>query len=266
MTDGPDSRPAAPLAAINRIFPEVNVAATDEQLLQWYGELPHKGPWVRFNFVSSLDGAATHEGRSGPLGNAVDQHVFSLLRRLADVILIGAGTIRAEGYGGELLSAESRQWRVEHDLPARPAFAVVSGSLDLDPESELFVQAPVRPLLLTTARADADRRRALEEVAEVVDAGEQWVEPAMIVEILTSRGLTQIHSEGGPTLLGSFEAAGLVDELCLTMSPILAGGTGKRVADHVAEHIPQAMRLAHILESDSMLLLRYLSVTSASQR
>jgi riboflavin biosynthesis pyrimidine reductase len=92
------------------------------------------------------------------------------------------------------------------------------------------------------------------------------VEPARIVEILTSRGLTQIHSEGGPTLLGSFEAAGLVDELCLTMSPVLAGGTGKRVADHVAEHAPQAMRLAHILESDSMLLLRYLSMAAASQR
>ncbi|MCW2132771.1 pyrimidine reductase family protein [Arthrobacter sp. VKM Ac-2550] len=266
MTEGSVTRTAAPLAAINRIFPEAAAGATDEQLLQWYGELPHNGPWVRFNFVSSLDGAATYEGRSGALGNEVDQHVFSLLRRLADVIVIGAGTIRAEGYGGELLSAESRQWRIEHGMPARPAFAVVSGSLNLDPESELFVQAPVRPLLLTTARADAGRRRALEEVADVVDAGDQRVEPVRIVEILTSRGLTQIHSEGGPTLLGSFEAAGLVDELCLTMSPILAGGTGKRVADHVAEHAPQAMRLAHILESDSMLLLRYLSVAPASQR
>ena len=266
MTDGSVPRAAARLAAINRIFPEPAADATDEQLLQWYGELPRTGPWVRFNFVSSLDGAATHEGRSGPLGNEVDQHVFSLLRRLADVILIGAGTIRAEGYGGELLSAESRQWRIEHGMPARPAFAVVSGSLNLDPDSELFVQAPVRPLLLTTARADAGRRRALEEVAEVVDAGDQWVEPARIVEILTSRGLTQIHSEGGPTLLGSFEAAGLVDELCLTMSPILAGGTGKRVADHVADHAPQAMRLAHILESDSMLLLRYVSMAPATQR
>jgi len=247
------------LAPINRIFPASVPDASDEQLLQWYSELPQPGPWVRFNFVTSLDGAATLEGRSGALGNAVDQHVFQLLRRLADVIVVGAGTIRAEGYSGDLLGEEARHWRVQHGKPDHPAFAIVSGSLNLDPQSALFTEAPVRPLVFTTAAADPGRRRELAAVAEVVNAGRDQVEPGRIVSELTARGLSRIHSEGGPTLLGSLQAAGLVDELCLTLSPLLAGGSGPRIAVSPTEPQPCPLRLAHILESESMLLLRYTS-------
>lgn len=245
------------LAPINRIFPEPVTAATDDQLLQWYGDMPQSGNRVRFNFVSSLDGAASLEGRSGGLGNAVDQHVFQLLRRLADVILVGAGTVRAEGYGGDLLGAEARRWRADRGMPEHPAVAVVSGSLDLDPNSAFFLEAPVRPLLFTSAEADPARRKELAAVADVVEAGQERVEPAGIVRALAERGLQQIHCEGGPTLLGSFEAAGLVDELCLTVSPLLVGGTGTRIARSGGGHPPQPLRLVHVLESDSMLLLRY---------
>ncbi|EMY33515.1 hypothetical protein D477_014441 [Arthrobacter crystallopoietes BAB-32] len=247
------------LAPINRIFPAPVTDASDEQLLEWYGELPRSGAWVRFNFVASLDGAATLDGRSGTLGNPVDQHVFQLLRRLADVLVVGAGTIRAEGYGGDLLGAEARDWRMRNGLADYPAFAIVSGSLDLDPRSALFAESPVRPLIFTSATADPARRRELAGVADIIDAGHERVEPGNIVRELAGRGLSQIHSEGGPILLGSFQSAGLVDELCLTLSPLLAGGTGPRIAAYVAEHRPQPLRLAHILESDSMLLLRYLA-------
>jgi riboflavin biosynthesis pyrimidine reductase len=247
----------APETPINRIFPEPVSAATDEQLLQWYSEVPRPGTWVRFNFVSSLDGAATLDGKSGPLGNAVDQHVFQLLRRLADVILVGAGTVRAEGYGGDLLGPEARKWRRSRGKPEHPAVAIVSGSAGLDPGSPFFTEAPVRPLLFTSAAADAGHKRELAAVADVVEAGRDRVEPEAIVRELTARGLQQIHSEGGPTLLGTFEAAGLVDELCLTLSPLLAGGTGKRIAASEAGHPPRPLRLAQVLESDSMLLLRY---------
>ncbi|MFD1212378.1 pyrimidine reductase family protein [Arthrobacter sp. GCM10027362] len=242
------------LRPINRVFPDAVRDATDEQLLEWYS-VPDRGTaWVRFNFVSSLDGAATHEGRAGGLGDAVDQHVFTLLRRQADVILVGAGTVRAEGYAGSLLAEADRRWRSDRGLPAHPAVAVVSGSLNLDPDSGFFAQAPVRPLLLASAGADAGRRRALAEVADLVDTG---TEPARMVAALAERGHHSIHSEGGPVLFGAFQAAGLVDELCLTLSPVLAGGTGKRIADGVPEHALQNMQLVHILESGGMLLLRY---------
>lgn len=248
---------SAPLRAINRVYPDAVRDVTDAQLLDWYAVPAQAQPWVRFNFVASLDGAATHEGRAGGLGDAVDQHVFTLLRRQADVILVGAGTVRAEGYAGPLLSEADCRWRLDRGLPAHPAIAVVSGSLDLDPDGAFFAQAPVRPLLLTAAGADAGRRRALAQVADVVDAGPDAAEPALMVAALAARGHRSIHSEGGPVLFGAFQAAGLVDELCLTLSPVLAGGTGKRIADGVAEHQLQQLELVHILESGSMLLLRY---------
>jgi riboflavin biosynthesis pyrimidine reductase len=248
---------SAPLRAINRVYPDPVRDVTDAQLLDWYAVPAQSQPWVRFNFVASLDGAATHEGRAGGLGDAVDQHVFTLLRRQADVILVGAGTVRAEGYAGPLLSEADCRWRLDRGLPAHPAIAVVSGSLDLDPDDAFFAQAPVRPLLLTAASADAGRRRALAKVADVVDAGPEAAEPALMLAALTARGHRSIHSEGGPVLFGTFQAAGLVDELCLTLSPVLAGGTGKRIADGVAEHRLQQLELVHILESGSMLLLRY---------
>ncbi|MCG2622751.1 pyrimidine reductase family protein [Arthrobacter sp. I2-34] len=249
---------SAGLRAINRVYPDPVRDATDAQLLDWYAVPAREQPWVRFNFVASLDGAATHEGRAGGLGDAVDQHVFMLLRRQADVILVGAGTVRAEGYAGPLLSEADCRWRLANGLPAHPGIAVVSGSLDLDPDGAFFAQAPVRPLLLTTARADAGRRRALAPVADIVDAGTESAEPALMVAALAARGHRSIHSEGGPVLFGAFQAAGLVDELCLTVSPVLAGGTGKRIADAVTEHPLQQLELVHILESGGMLLLRYI--------
>ena len=248
---------------IRRLLPPGPEQATDQDLLDWYGELPRSGPWVRFNFVASLDGAATYEGRSGTLGDEVDQRVFLLLRRLADVLVVGAGTIRAEGYGGELLSAESQAWRTARGLSPHPPVAVVSASLNLDPDSEFFTAAPVRPIVLTSAASPATRRRALEPVADVVDAGTARVEPALMVQALAARGYRQLHSEGGPTLFGSFQAAGLVDELCLTLSPLLAGGIGKRISDHVPGQSLQRLELRQVLESDSMLLLRYTAADSA---
>jgi riboflavin biosynthesis pyrimidine reductase len=187
-----------------------------------------------------------------------------LLRRQADVILVGAGTVRAEGYAGPLLSETDRRWRTGRGLPAHPAIAVVSGSLDLDPDGTFFAQAPVRPLLLTSARAGSGRRRALAEVADVVETGADSAEPARVVAALAERGHHSIHSEGGPVLFGTFEAAGLVDELCLTLSPVLAGGTGKRITDGVREQVLRPLQLVHVLESAGMLLLRYTAAGARS--
>ncbi len=251
---------------IERIFPHATLlsgAELDQELL---AAPPENGaavrPWVSFNFISSIDGAATMDGLSGKLGNPWDLRVFSLLRQTADVILVGAATIRAEGYGGELLSAPAQRWRHDHWLPEHPPLAIVSGSLNLDPDLEVFTQAPVRPLILTLESAldvaPRDRVATLAEVAELVTVGKDALDPALVISELAARNYKRIHSEGGPTLLGTFAAAGKVDELNLTVSPLLVGGPAGRIA-----HGPQAsaaasaMSLTRILKADSMLFLRY---------
>lgn len=260
---------AAGPAPIERIFPSPSPEASDDQLLEWYcaPALPGRtGPasaWVSFNFVASLDGAATVDGRSGGLGSAADQRIFKLLRRHADVILLGAQTVRAEGYAGELLDAEAQRWRLDHGKPAHPAFAIVSGRLELDPDSELFATAPVRPLIFTTEDAPADRRAALAAVADVVAVGSVALDVHLMIAELAARGLSRIHSEGGPHLFGSFLEADRVDELCLSLSPLLVGGQAPRIAASVSAGAagtgPETMALGHILKSEDMLFLRYLA-------
>lgn len=244
---------------LNRLYPTPVSAPDDEQLLRWYAPPAETAAFVRFNFVSSLDGAATHDGLSGSLGGAGDKRVFSLLRRHAEVILVGAGTIRAEGYAGELLDAAGQAWRVSHAMSAHPRLAVVSGSLDLDPDSELFSASPHRVLVLCSRAAPAQRRAALSRVAEVIDCpvDENGLNPRGIVAALTERGLNSIHAEGGPHLFGSFQASRSVDSLCLTLAPKLAGGVGPRIGFGPAgtELLPLSLHL--LLEQDGELLTEY---------
>ena len=243
---------------MDRLFPAPAADVDDEQLLSWYAMPERQEGWVRFNFVASVDGAATVQGRSGALGNAADFRVLHLLRRLADVLLVGAGTIRAEGYGGDLIGEDGRAWRTAHGLGPHPPVAVVSGRLDLDPGAALFTDAITRPIVVTTAQADAERRRAIARVADVVDAGEASVDPATAVAALAERGLVRVLSEGGPTLFGAFQQADAIDDLCLSLGPVLVGGTAPRIAVGAGEHL-RRLELAHVLEGEGLLLLRYVA-------
>jgi riboflavin biosynthesis pyrimidine reductase len=214
--------------------------------------------WVRANFVSSLDGAATHAGLSGGLSDAADRRVFGILRRLCDVVVVGAGTVRAEGYGAMRVDPESARWRREHGRAEQPVFAIVSATLDLDPSAPIFAEAPVRPVVLTVASAPESARRALSAVAEVVDCGDgTHVDTAQMVRRLAERGLQRIHCEGGPHLFGAMVAEGTVDELCLTLSARLEGGDGQRIAVAPASATAMRMSLAHVLAAGDTLLLRY---------
>ena len=236
------------------LFPQVLPDLSEEQLAGAYA-WPQGGA-VRFNFVAGVDGGATVAGVSGPLGTSADHRVFELLRRTADVILVGAGTVRTEGYGGALISPESAMRRAAEDLPDHPAVAYVSGRLDLAPDSAALASLPVRPLIFTTERADPGRRRALDEVADVVTAGETAVDPALVVERLSESGHRRILCEGGPTLLGSFQAARAVDELCLSLAPLLTAGSGPRISAGAPE-VLQRMKLHTLIRAADMLLLRY---------
>lgn len=242
------------MTEIDALWPVPGTALTDQQLLRSYE--PPAGPWLRMNFISSLDGAVTRDGLSGGLGDDADHRVFELLRRWADVVLLGAGTARDEGYGAMVLPEESARWRRERSLAPQPVFALVTKRLELDPDAPIFADAPVRPLVFTVEDAPARPRAALAEVADVIAVGEREVDPVRVRQELRRRDLVRIHSEGGPTLFGAFLAAGVVDELCLTLAPTLEAGPAQRIA-HAMPAAPTAMELAGVLRAGDELLLRY---------
>lgn len=219
--------------------------------------LDHGG--LRVNFVAAVDGAVSAAGRSRGLQTPGDNAVFAALRDLADVVAVGAGTAVAEGYGAVRLAERRRAYRREHGLSAQLPIAVLSRTLRLDPDQRLFADADpdARPLVLTCAAADPARRQALEPVAEVVDCGERCVEPALARRALESRGFRRILCEGGPTLFADLAEAGVVDELCLSVTPMLGGpGAGRITAGRPWESaLP--LSLIGLLEEDGALFCRY---------
>jgi riboflavin biosynthesis pyrimidine reductase len=216
--------------------------------------------WVRGNMIASLDGGATDEGKAGGLAGAGDRAVFSMLRQLADVIVVGASTVRIENYSGAQLPVAARQERQHRGQAEVPPIAVVTRSANLDPSSRLFTRTEVPPLILTTSRFFDDACRRLGSVAEVIDAcGSEpdSVDPATVLKILSDRGLYRVLTEGGPLLLGTFIEQGLLDELCLTVAPILVGGGAKRIVTGLGD-VHTKMRRTHLLtDDDGYLYTRY---------
>ena len=230
----------------------------DDDIAALYLDGAGELPWVRVNFVSSADGAATHQGLSGGLSDDADKRVFAILRRLCDVVVVGAGTVRAEGYSAMRVDEVSERVRRAAGMTPHPVFAIVSAGLDLDPASPIFTEAPLRPIILTTERSREDTRAALGEVADVLVCGRDRVEADVLVRVLSERGLGRIHCEGGPHLFGDLIAAGVFDELCLTVSPRLEAGVASRISAGASPIAPVGLRLAHTLVSGDTLLLRYL--------
>jgi riboflavin biosynthesis pyrimidine reductase len=212
--------------------------------------------WVRANFVASVDGAVTVGGKSGGLSGPADQLVFTVLRSLADVIVAGAGTARAERYR-QAQPAELWQ-QLRAGRPPAPPIAVVTRRLDLDLSGRLFGPGQARTIVLTTELAGEERLKEASRVADVVVAGAETVPAPAVVDALAARGHRRILVEGGPMLLGQLVAEQLVDELCLTVSPLLEGGlaTGRLTSGRGPAE-PTGMTLASVLEDDGFLLTRY---------
>jgi riboflavin biosynthesis pyrimidine reductase len=216
--------------------------------------------WVRGNMIASLDGGATDEGKAGGLAGAGDRAVFSLMRHAADVILVGASTVRIENYSGAQLPVATRQDRQHRGQAEVPPIAVVTRSGNLDPNALLFTRTEVPPLILTTNRFYDDARRRLGSVAEVIDASGREpdsVDSATVLKILADRGLYRVLTEGGPLLLGGLIEEDLLDELCLTVAPILVGGGSKRIVTGMGS-VHTTMRRTHLLtDDDGYLYSRY---------
>jgi riboflavin biosynthesis pyrimidine reductase len=215
---------------------------------------------LRVNFVSSADGAAQAEGKSEGLQTAGDNQVFAALRDLADVVLAGAGTVTIEGYRAIVVS--DRRAAIRRDLGLRDVLptAVISAGLRFDPDSALFTDAApgARTIVLTCEAAPAERRAALEKVADVAICGADMVDVRLARAALEERGLVRILSEGGPTAFTHLLAGGVVDELCLSLTPKLVGpGPTRITAGTDVWPEPIGMRLAGLLEEDGALFLRY---------
>jgi riboflavin biosynthesis pyrimidine reductase len=226
---------------------------SDDELLALY-PWPQSGTWVRAMMVETLDGAAAGaDGLSGSISSPVDQRVFNTVRRHADVVLIGAGTMRAEQYTPmRAKDADAEARTAAGQLPA-PVIAVVSRSLELPWNLPVWSESTERPLVITGSSADPGALAEAEAHAEIV-ALDQLV-PEAIIEVLGDRDLGRILCEGGPRLLRDLTAAGLVDEADITISPLIAG-TGKSPETGV---LPVAARfgLAHVLTDDDHLMVRY---------
>jgi riboflavin biosynthesis pyrimidine reductase len=210
---------------------------SDDDLAEAYA--PPRSPWLRVNFVSTVDGAAQGgDGLSKSINNDADKRVFDTLRRRADCLVVGAGTLRAEGY----------------DVPRVP-LVVVSRSADVPPTLR---GAPRGRILMATVASADGLAAAREELGEehVLVLGEEEIDLGLLKATLAERGWAEQLCEGGPSLFADLLAAGVVDELCWTVVPRLTGGDAVRIA--TGAEVDVALRPALLLEQDGTLLGRWL--------
>jgi riboflavin-specific deaminase-like protein len=219
-------------------------------------------PYVAVNMVASADGAIAVEGRTAAMSSAGDRLVFHHLRSLADVILVGAQTVRAENYGPPKVNAARQAARAARGQAPLPRIAVVTGSLDLDWSSALFTDGRVRPYVIAPASADPAKLRLAEAVSEVIVAGEDRVDVAAAMARLHADGHGFVLCEGGPTLNGELALAGAIDELCLTVAPVLVGGSS-RTGILGGTVLPDTIGLevVHLLEEDGNQFFRFRRTT-----
>jgi riboflavin biosynthesis pyrimidine reductase len=254
LGDGDDPPAEAAVAALAELYAYPDPAA-------------RAAPWVRANMVASVDGAGSLDARSGGLSGDADRTLFKVLRSLADVILAGAATARAERYRPV---RDREVWpRLRQGRTPTPPIAVITRGLSISADDPLLTKAPedARTIVLTTQAAPPARRAAVARHADLAVAGRDEVSPADAVAALAERGHRRILVEGGPKLLGQFVAAGLLDELCLTVSPLLEAGDAGRIMAPLPDAKPgrdddgaaTGLRLGHVLEDHGFLFCRYLS-------
>ncbi len=225
------------------VSPRVGVVSGINELASFYAEPPDG---VRANMIFSADGAAAFSGRAGPLSCPTDQQLLKMLRSFADVVLVGAGTARAENYGPV---------QPDEGRTTSPPIAVISRTGELP--ARLFSNPDQPPILLTCGQSAARHRLTDDERRHVLVAGEKSVDMTRAVSLLRANGMHRILCEGGPTLLDELVEADAVAEICVTLAPKLAASQplGQRQPSLLS--VPVAMRLEHALVYDEYLFLKY---------
>ncbi len=217
---------------------ELDADGTRDRLLELYR--PPAGEWLRLNLVTSVSGsAAGSDGTSETLTSASDRRILGVIRELADVVLVGAESVRSEGYL----------------RPKRAPLAVVTGSGDLSGHRIGGAEGP--PVVVLCPPSAVDRVRETLADAEVITVPGPRMSPADLIAALRASGFASIVCEGGPGLARQLVVAGLVDEACLTTSPRLTGVThplfGIEPFAEVAVELAQLM-----VDDESALFARWL--------
>jgi len=223
---------------MRRLLPDPGPTTVSEQLEAYrpWEEAPAERPLVGMNFVATVDGRATIEGRSGPIGSDADTAMLVGLRKRFEAVMIGAGTMRVERYG-----------------PMEPLVVLVSGRLDLPWDAPLFAEEGGEALIFTASEAEPPETAASIEVVRhegAVNLAEA------LRHLRQERGIRAVLSEGGPHLHAQMQADGLVDDLFLTIAPKLSGGGAPRILEGALPKVA-GLRLAWLLEEDGELFARY---------
>lgn len=219
-------------------------------------------PCVFLNMASTADGRATLGGRSGPIGNRADKELFLALRTAVDAVLFGAGTARAEHYRRLVKDESQRRLRLERGLAAEPLACIVSAGLALSPESVPLLGEPDARVVILTSSPAGELPASVAPVEYVRAAREGQLDlRAALAELHARWGVQTMMCEGGPHLNGALLAAGLVDELFLTLAPKLGGGADPQASLRIVcgpeLDPPVELELREALESNGYLLLRY---------
>ena len=247
----------ATVAAVRRLLPEPGTADPLTDYLAVDRPAPDGRPWVVVGMITTLDGASATDGTSGGKGGPADSELLRAVRGIADAVVVGAGTVRAEDYGPLKHGDQVREARAAAGRSTDPPrLVIVSGSLGVTPDLRVFDGAPVPPLVCTSERAAADDIEALDPVAEVLVAGDETVDVHAMLARLHADGVEVVVCEGGPTMNAAMVDAGVVDEWCVTVAPLIAGGDSQRIVSGAAPGDGE-YELESLLTADSLLFGRW---------
>jgi riboflavin-specific deaminase-like protein len=240
---------------MKRLLPDPGLTTVEEQLEGYcpWKEPREERPLVAMNFVATVDGRATIEGRSGPIGSETDTRMLARLRTCFDAVMIGAGTMRVERYGRVVQNEKRRERRERLGLSPDPLMVIVSGRLDLPWDAPLFTEASGEVLIFTSSEAEPPETATPVEI--VRHEGAVNLTEALR-HLRRERGVRALLSEGGPHLHDQLQADGLVDDLFLTIAPKLSGGEAPRIVEGPLPGVVE-LELLWLLEEQGELFARY---------
>jgi len=238
--------PPGPAESPDSIYTGLNLAA----------RAPADRPYVVCNFVSSADGKATAQGRTALLGGDGDRAMFHLLRTQVDAIVAGTGTLRAERYGALVRDERLTQIRTREGRAAQPLAVVISRSGQVPFDIPLFADDRSRVAIYAPADTVLPESAAQVELHELPDEGDREL-AGVLRSLRHEHDVRSMLCEGGPQLFTAMLAEDLVDELFLTLAPVLVGGHELGITAGTELGAPAPLRLVWALERDGHLFLRY---------